>query len=202
MDGAFKEEDRLVVERSVNFNMDAPDTIDNFEVLKVKIPDDGADEHQIRFRIINDKAAFTTLLPSVFKGQHVLYLEQGDERIPLEKNGTMGGYSTYEISGNEFTISVGISNGKRGIKLMLLIAIAILILIIVMIIVIIVNIRKHGRRLPKAVNKIKTSVSEKIESKEQLFYNDSQDNMVKKEANDNSDKKGKRKNKRSKKSKK
>ena len=49
------------------------------------------------------------------------------------------------------------------------------------IIVVIVNIHRHGRKLPGALKELKSNVSEKIESKEQLFYDDSQDDLFRKE---------------------
>ncbi|MDC7293935.1 hypothetical protein NXH67_10455 [Butyrivibrio sp. DSM 10294] len=183
VDGAFREEDELEVERTLNYKAGdtAEDVQYNFETLKVKIPTDGNNIHMIRFRLNNALGELTRRLPGIFGEQHLLYLVNGDERIPIEKTGTMGGYYTYEIEGNEFVLSVGVPNTNRVYYLTIAIIIGVLLLILVIIIVVIVNIHRHGRKLPGALKELKSNVSEKIESKEQLFYDDSQDDLFRKE---------------------
>ena len=56
-----------------------------------------------------------------------------------------------------------------------------ILLALIILIVVIWNIRKHSKKLPTALKILRTSVSEKIENKEQLFYDDSQDDILKKE---------------------
>ena len=183
VDGSFKEDDRLEVTRDFETTpeMSFSDFLDNYEILTVKVPDDGNSVHQIRFRLRDDLGKLSELLPGVFKEQHVLYLVKGDERIRLEKTGTMGGYSTYDIEGNEFVVSIGIYNSDKVLVLMIAALVAAVLLTIIILIIVIWNIRKHSKKLPKALKELKTSVSEKIENKEQLFYDDSQDDILKKE---------------------
>lgn len=165
MDGEFKEEDKLEVERSFyeDPDMSVTDFLDNYEILKVTVPDDGKKVHQIRFRLRDQLADISELLPVLFKEQHVLYLVQGDERIRLEKTGTMGGYSTYDIEGNEFTLSIGIYNSDKLVFIVVAGLITVVLLILIILILIIVSIRKHGGKLPKIFRSVTSTVSEKKE---------------------------------------
>ncbi len=182
VDGLFKDDDKLEVEKEkTTYSGNEEYSLDNIEVLKVKIPDDGADTHQIRFKPMNDFSDIAKLLPWSQVQEYELYLVDGDKKTLLTKTGTMGEYSTYDIAGNNFVLQLGINNfvNIKYVAYGILIAIAVIFIVIAVITTI--TIKRHGGKLPGLYKGIRTKVTEKIDSKEQLFYDDSQDDLFKKE---------------------
>ncbi len=172
VDGMFKEDDALVVERTINYTGDSAD-LKNYETLKVTVPDDGKKVHTIRFRPINDFATVYDTLGNYLGGNMSLYRVEGNRRILLEPSGTMGKYNTYEIEGNDFTLSLDVEGVQHTANRLLTILFAVLALILVLIIVLIIYIRKNGRHVPRLFRRVVKNVSTKIESKEQIFYDES-----------------------------
>ncbi len=154
--------------------------IDDYEILKVTIPDDGLTTHQIRYKTLNNYAELPGPLGGFIGGKPVLYLVGADgSKVPLNKIGKMGEYSTYSVDGNQFTISVNIEGAKSAFWTIVGIVIVALLLIIILIFVIAGIIKRHGGKLPKFLNRIITKISEKIESKELIFYDESAGHMKK-----------------------
>ncbi len=179
VDGNFREEDKLIVEKTVNVTDDKVSAnLDNFETLKVTVPNDGQSIHQIRFKAINIYAELASVLGGKLGSEPTLYLVDNGVRTELTKTGTMGGYSTYEVPGNEFTLSVSIE-GARSVAVIIAVVAAVVVLLLIVLLIVIVNvIKRHGGNVPKIFNGFIIKVSEKIENKEQLFYDDSKEEKV------------------------
>ncbi len=175
VDGLFKEDDVLKVERTINFDIDDLESLSEYEVMDVTIPDDGRKVHQIRFKPINIVSIAMDFLGSYLRGDYTLYQVKDGERIRLTPTGSMGQYATYEIEGNNFTLSLDYAEAKGAANRILVIAIVIIVALIVALIVVIVLIRKNGKHAPKLVKKLIRKMSAKIESKEQIFYDDSRE---------------------------
>ena len=178
VDGQFKDDDKLIVDKTVYVTDDSVSAhLDNFETMKVTVPDDGQTSHQIRFKAINNYAELANVFGGFLNTEPVLYLVEGDTRTALQKTGTMGEYSTYNVDGNDFTLSVSIEGAKNAaITVIIIAAIALLSLIIILIVIVNV-IKRHGGKVPKIFNGLVIKVSERIENKEQLFYDDSKDEL-------------------------
>lgn len=183
VDGMFKDNDKLSVERTVTYDpyLDSSEEEHYYETLKVKIPYDGSDVHQIRFKPLHEYAQVADLLPVDALKEFDLYLLDGDKSTLLEKKGQMGGYSLYEVKGNEFVLAMGAANIDKVSIWFTRILGGIIIALVVLIILIIIVIWRNKGKLPKFLGGVKTKVSKKIESKEQIFYDDSQDDELKKE---------------------
>ena len=175
VDGSFKADDKLVVERQNSFDVknfttikdyDA-DTLKNYTTLKVTIPDDGAKEHQIRYRP-NSKVVEEL-------GEYEVYLVTADGEELLEKTGEIGDYSTYDIAGNEFTLKVRFPRAKLAVSLIKYVIIAIVIACVLLVSLIIFAIIRGGKKAPKIFRFLAKKLSKKIEDKEQIFYDDSGD---------------------------
>jgi hypothetical protein len=183
VDGMFKDNEKLSVEKTITFEetADLPEEEHYYETLKVKIPYDGADVHQIRFKPLNEYAEVAELIPVDALKEFNLYLLDGDKSTLLEKKGMMGGYSLYEVEGNEFVLAMGAAHIDKLSLWAGRIICGVLIALAVLLILIIIAIWKNKGKLPKFFGGVKTTVSKKIESKEQIFYDDSQDDELKKE---------------------
>ncbi len=189
VDGLFKEDDKLIVNRTLNFDREETvENLENYETIEVTVPKDGYNTHQIRFKATGDMAEISNLFQGVIGGEPTLYLVEGDKKTELVKTGMMGEYSTYNIDGNHFILSVSVKGVKSVVIMLAVIAIIILVALIVILIIVIHNIRVHGGKVPKIFNIFKSKVSEKIESKEQLFYDDSKDELIDKKTDDPSSK--------------
>ena len=184
VDGAFKEDDRLIVERTVNNslgefsgNVSELKELKDYERIKVTIPDDGKKVHQMRFRP-------DSVLNKAFE-RFDLYLISGNgenEALTLlASTGEMGMYKTYQVEGNEFTFDVKFDNSPKRIYFFISIIIAVVVAVIVIVVLIIVLIKRNKRKISGAISNIAQNVSQKIENKEQLFYDDSQDTEAEKE---------------------
>ncbi len=174
VDGQFKEDDRFVVER---MSEDPDDENGRTSILKIRIPDDGSDEHVIRFRPRVEAQGLGKLLPKLSEVTYDLYLVEGSDRTRLKKSGTMGGYATYIVKGNELTISPVVKN-RYNMKYILIAVAAILLIILAAAVVLII---RHGGKMSAFLKGITGKVSEKIEDKEQIFYDDSQEDLLRKE---------------------
>lgn len=172
VDGNFKEGDNLQVTWSdvVNEGRVYDDEIKNltsFGKAHVVIPDDGNNVHQLRFRPDN---AFYTI-----NGDFTLYLVTDNGDVELVPTGTMGKYKTFNLEGNDVMLSVYYEGLiKSAYKIYAIIVVVVLALLIVIVLLIIFSAR-HGRQLPRIFKRIRKNVSARIESKEQLFYNDEED---------------------------
>lgn len=178
VDGLFKEDDKLTVEKTVYATEESvSEHLDNYETIKVKVPDDGQASHQIRFKAFNNYAEFASTFGNMIGGDPVLYLVEDDgSRSILKKTGTMGAYSTYNVEGNEFVLSLGIPGAKNVAYTVLAIVIIVVVVIVLIIILLIIYIKRHKGQLPKIFNGFIIKVSERIENKEQIFYDESKDN--------------------------
>lgn len=184
VDGEFKEDDRLDVDRTVNYsvenlsgNVSELKKLKDYERVKVIIPDDGRKVHRMRFKP-------DTVLNKAFEG-FAIYLvsENGGEEVltPLGSTGEMGQYKIYEVEGNELTFDVKFDNASKRIYFFISIIIAVVVALAVILILVIVLIKRNKRKISGAINNIAQNVSQKIESKEQRFYDDSRDAEEEKE---------------------
>ncbi len=177
VDGQFREDDRLVVEREVLFNRgentryfeEGNKLFVDFETLKVTIPDDGRKTHQIRFGMDSN----TQLGDQI---TYELYQVQDDGSLTmLEKTGSVGKYDTYEVEGDVLNLDVKYKVARYFEYLIPAIAIGAIVVLIIIIVLTIFIIKRHGGKLPIFINNVAKDVSKKIEDKEQLFYDDSKD---------------------------
>ena len=136
-----------------------------YETITVEIPDDGANIHNVRIKPLID-------LAKSFKDYDV-YLVKGEEQTLLEKKGKLGNYNIYEIEGNSITLDIKFNGAEKTVYLVVLGIVGILIGILLIIVLIIVFVVRHGGKLPGILNKIGVKISQKIENKEQIFYDDS-----------------------------
>ncbi len=193
VDGMFKEGDELEVTRSENFSIDVEfleklengeeikDILDNggaFESIHLIIPDDGKMQHQVRY------LPFTTFY--AVNGDFTLSAQNGDVVKVIEPTGKMGDYKTFDITGNDVMLYISYDGIKNQAYKYIGIAVAALLVFLILVVLTIISAGKHGKRLPKLFDRIKTDVSKKIESKEQIFYNDEEDE--KKEKKDTEEK--------------
>lgn len=184
VDGEFKEDDRLGVDRTINYsvenlsgNVSELKKLKDYERVRVIIPDDGRKVHRMRFKP-------DTVLNKAFEGFAIYMVsENGGEEVltPLGSTGEMGQYKIYEVEGNELTFDVKFDNASKRIYFFISIIIAVVVALAVILILVIVLIKRNKRKISGAINNIAQNVSQKIESKEQLFYDDSRDAEEEKE---------------------
>lgn len=169
IDGKFKEDDELTVNRRdvVEWNelslLEDRD-YDSYETIDLVIPDDGADTHVLRFK---PSSGFYDMT-----GEYVLFDATGDLKTPLESTGTFGKYNTYELKGNNHTLMVRYEGLHKKVTIGVVVVIIAVIVVFAIIVLLIIVGRKRGMMLPKAFKTLKQNVSNKIESKEQIFYNE------------------------------
>ncbi len=177
VDGAFREEDKLLVDRKITFSVEylkgnLPDIHEfkDYERITLVIPDDGKKVHLMRFKPDSQRNiafdGFDIYLVSGSGENEVLTL--------LDSIGEMGAYKTYEVEGNELVFDVKFDNAPKRIYLFVGIIVAIVVAIAIILILIIVLIKRNKRKISGAISNLAQNVSQKIESKEQLFYDDSQ----------------------------
>lgn len=172
VDGNFREEDKLEVARTLTYNKKNTDTLSEIEIINLKIPDDGQSTHQIRFKPTEDFYIFKGDFGRFAGGDVALYQITDHGRIKLEPSGAMGKYATYDLPGNEITLSYGVV-GIKNVGLMLIaIVVAAFVLVIVIIIIIVNIIKRHGGTVPKIFNRFIVRVSDRLENKEQIFFDD------------------------------
>ncbi|MBE5822840.1 MAG: hypothetical protein E7308_02090 [Butyrivibrio sp.] len=175
VDGMFKEDDALDVVRTVNFVQGKAETLKNYETLEVTIPDDGQNVHQIRFRPISEATVAIDLLKGYLGDEFRLYQIKNGEKVLLTPTGTMGKYSTYDIEGNKFTLSLDVGDASGATSKLAIFFVIVFLLVVALIATVVIILTKNSRHVPKIFKKVVSRVSAKIESKEQLFYDDSKD---------------------------
>jgi hypothetical protein len=172
VDGNFKEEDKLEVTRTVTYNENDSNSLSEIEILELKIPDDGQETHQIRFKPTQDFEFFFGKFGKFAGGDIALYQLTDKTKLQLEPTGKMGKYSTYNLAGNELTLSYGVVGAKNIGLLIIALVVAAIVLVIVVIIITVNIIKRHGGKVPRIFNRFIMKVSDKIENKEQIFYDD------------------------------
>ncbi len=181
VDGLFKENDKLEVvrsgyeedenvreefgliikNRSISFSH-----FDNYETLDVTVPGDGQKKRQIRFHP-------TTKLLNFSGTSYKLYQVLTDGSVKeLTSTGTMGNYDLYEISGNHFILRLSIIGGGKVILRYGAILFAIIAVFVLLIVLAIHTAKKHGRKLPDLRRRLHAQVRDRIESKEQIFFDE------------------------------
>ncbi len=167
VDGAFKEGDSLVVARQINYDSEDSSTLASYETIDLIIPDDGANVHQIRFRpdtVYGDKVG----------EDFVLRVEDGSGLTELTRTGSLGGYYTYELTGNEARIILDVSSmEKNDIMNIVLIALAGTAGVSLIVVIIwAVTRRKNRKKIRRAVRHMKRDIRTRIDNKEQMFVPD------------------------------
>ncbi|MBQ8031560.1 MAG: hypothetical protein IJ260_08570, partial [Butyrivibrio sp.] len=175
VDGMFKEDDSLDVVRTVNFVQGKAETLKDYETLEVTIPDDGQNVHQIRFRPISEATVAIDLLKGYLGDEYRLYQIKNGEKVLLTPTGTMGKYSTYDIEGNKLTLSLDVGDASGATSKLAVLFVIVFLLVVALIATAAILLTKNSRHVPKIFKKVVSKVSAKIESKEQLFYDDSKD---------------------------
>ncbi|MCR5596061.1 MAG: hypothetical protein K6G12_09440 [Lachnospiraceae bacterium] len=168
VDGNFKEGDSLVAARTINYNSEDTSSLSEYETIELIIPDDKASVHQIRF---NPDTVYGDKLEDNFD----LYVMTEDGWKVLTSTGRMGGYYTYDVTGNEVKLRLDVSAmEKEGYKTMALIILAIVAGIAVLILITVIAARHMNRkRIHRAVKHMKKKIRTQIDNKEQLFIPDS-----------------------------
>ncbi|MBO5621764.1 MAG: hypothetical protein J5959_09070, partial [Butyrivibrio sp.] len=175
VDGMFKEDDAIDVVRTINFVQGKAETLKDYETLEVTIPDDGQNVHQIRFRPISEATAAIDLLKGYLGDEFRLYQIKNGEKVLLTPTGTMGKYSTFDIEGNKFTLSLDVGDASGATNKIAIFFVIAFLVVAALIAVLVIIVTKNSRHVPKIFKKVVSKVSAKIESKEQLFYDDSKD---------------------------
>jgi hypothetical protein len=175
VDGMFKEDDAIDVVRTINFVQGKAETLKDYETLEVTIPDDGQNVHQIRFRPISEATAAIDLLKGYLGDEFRLYQIKNGEKVLLTPTGTMGKYSTFDIEGNKFTLSLDVGDASGATNKIAIFFVIAFLVVVALIAVLVIIVTKNSRHVPKIFKKVISKVSAKIESKEQLFYDDSKD---------------------------
>ena len=175
VDGKFKEDDVLGVVRTINFVNGKAETLKDYETLEVTIPSDGQRVHQIRFRPISDVTISIDLLKGYLGDEYRLYQIKNGERVLLTPTGSMGKYSTFDIEGNNFTLSLDVGDASGATNKIAIFFVIIFLVIVVLIAFVVILVSKNRKHVPRIIKKVADKVSAKIESKEQLFYDDSKD---------------------------
>ncbi len=187
VDGLFREEDELKVERTVFAAEEKADDgdITLIEKLDVTVPDDESQSHKVRFKPVDDYSELISSKIGKFSNvDFALFLETDDGMRELKPSGTMGKYRVYDIEGNNFSLLYGYRGvAKLGILLYVL-AILVIILILAIIVINIVLIIRNHNKAKKMLEDVREKVTAKIDSKEQLFYDDSAEDAPKKSADE------------------
>lgn len=174
VDGMFREDDELDIVRTINFVDGKPETLKDYETLEVTVPNDGQAVHQIRFRPISEVTASIDLLKGYLGDKYRLYQIKDGEKVLLTPTGTMGKYSTYDIEGNKFTLVLDVGDASGATSKIAAIFVVIFLIVVALIAVVAILITINSKHVPRIFKKVVDKVSAKIESKEQLFYDDSE----------------------------
>ncbi len=183
VDGRFRQDDELIVEKDEKYNADnASERISGFDDLKdyenihLVIPDDGNSSHLLRIRP-NYK------LYQVFETFDVYQIgDNGAEQL-LESTGNMGQYLTYIVSGNDIKLNIKFEQSKKTIYKIIGTFIGIFAAIALLVVIIVFVVGYHRKKISLGIKKVAQNVSQKIESKEQLFYDDSEEDKKPKKNN-------------------
>ena len=173
VDGNFKEGDEIEATRTVLMDPNSDHSLDDMEIIELTIPDDGQDVHQIRFKPDNDYNQVLEIFGKFAKAtDFALYEVTENTKVKLEPTGKMGAYTTYELEGNKHTLSYGVSNAEHIGFIIIAIFLLAFVLIIVIIIIVVNIIKRHGGKVPKIFGRFVMKVSDRLENKEQIFYDD------------------------------
>lgn len=173
VDGNFRDGDKLETVRTQKYSPENSNELEEMEIIELTIPDDGQKVHQIRFKPDNDYNDFLGKFAKLTgAGEYALYEVTENTRIKLSPTGKMGAYSTYELEGNKHTLSYGIENVDNLGLIIIAIFLLAIVLIIVIIIIVVNIIKRHGGKVPKLFGIFVMKVSDKIENKESIFFDD------------------------------
>ena len=173
VDGNFRDGDKLETVRTQKYSPENSNELEEMEIIELTIPDDGQKVHQIRFKPDNDYNDFFGKFAKLTgAGEYALYEVTENTRIKLSPTGKMGAYSTYELEGNKLTLSYGIENVDNLGLIIIAIFLLAIVLIIVIIIIVVNIIKRHGGKVPKLLGIFVMKVSDKIENKESIFFDD------------------------------
>jgi hypothetical protein len=181
VDGNFKEGDKIEATRTVLLNEENNNSsLDEMEIIELTIPDDGQDVHQIRFKPDNDYNQVLEIFGKFASStDYALYEVTENTKVKLTPTGKMGAYSTYELEGNTHTLSYGVSNAQNIGFIIIAIFLLAFVLIIVIIIIVVNIIKRHGGKVPKIFGKFVMKVSDRIENKETIFFDDTDELQAK-----------------------
>ncbi len=181
VDGNFKEGDKIEATRTVLLNEEnSNSSLDEMEIIELTIPDDGQDVHQIRFKPDNDYNQVLEVFGKFASStDYALYEVTENTKVKLTPTGKMGAYSTYELEGNTHTLSYGVSNAQNIGFIIIAIFLLAFVLIIVIIIIVVNIIKRHGGKVPKIFGRFVMKVSDRIENKETIFFDDTDELQAK-----------------------
>ncbi len=181
VDGNFKEGDKIDATRTVLLNEENKNSsLDEMEIIELTIPDDGQDVHQIRFKPDNDYNQVLEIFGKLASStDYALYEVTENTKVKLTPTGKMGAYSTYELEGNTHTLSYGVSNAQNIGFIIIAIFLLAFVLIIVIIIIVVNIIKRHGGKVPKIFGRFVMKVSDRIENKETIFFDDTDELQAK-----------------------
>ena len=181
VDGNFKEGDKIEATRTVLLNEENNNSsLDEMEIIELTIPDDGQDVHQIRFKPDNDYNQVLEIFGKFASStDYALYEVTENTKVKLTPTGKMGAYSTYELEGNTHTLSYGVSNAQNIGFIIIAIFLLAFVLIIVIIIIVVNIIKRHGGKVPKIFGRFVMKVSDRIENKETIFFDDTDELQAK-----------------------
>ena len=181
VDGNFKEGDKIEATRTVLLNEENNNSsLDEMEIIELTIPDDGQDVHQIRFKPDNDYNQVLEIFGKLASStDYALYEVTENTKVKLTPTGKMGAYSTYELEGNTHTLSYGVSNAQNIGFIIIAIFLLAFVLIIVIIIIVVNIIKRHGGKVPKIFGRFVMKVSDRIENKETIFFDDTDELQAK-----------------------
>ena len=181
VDGNFKEGDKIEATRTVLLNDENNNSsLDEMEIIELTIPDDGQDVHQIRFKPDNDYNQVLEIFGKLASStEYALYEVTENTKVKLTPTGKMGAYSTYELEGNTHTLSYGVSNAQNIGFIIIAIFLLAFVLIIVIIIIVVNIIKRHGGKVPKIFGRFVMKVSDRIENKETIFFDDTDELQAK-----------------------
>lgn len=181
VDGNFKEGDKIEATRTVLLNEENNNSsLDEMEIIELTIPDDGQDIHQIRFKPDNDYNQVLEIFGKFASStDYALYEVTENTKVKLTPTGKMGAYSTYELEGNTHTLSYGVSNAQNIGFIIIAIFLLAFVLIIVIIIIVVNIIKRHGGKVPKIFGRFVMKVSDRIENKETIFFDDTDELQTK-----------------------
>lgn len=170
VDGLFKQDDVLKVEREYLYDVDLYENMNaringvtDYESIKLVIPDDGQKTHQIRFKS-------TIELGDISYAPELFVIGSNGSETSIVPTGKMGNYNTYEVDGNDLNIAVRFTGKERvAYKYLFLLA---MVLFAASLRFVINGIIKFRRRMHKTIITGKDTVAARIRSKEQIFYND------------------------------
>jgi hypothetical protein len=184
VDGMFREDDELkIVKTALNTSSEESENdILLMEQLDITIPDDGSPSHRIRFRPQDDYYKIAGNFGKFTDAKMVL-LQKTDKGIQsLNPIDTMGQYEVYDVEGNQLSLVYGYKGMSRISKIIVALTIAAIIIILGILVFNIVLILKSRKKARKVISDVREKVSARIDSKEQLFYDDSEDDKKRKEA--------------------